>query len=161
MRDSGTRRTTVRRTIGRTWTLAVGFGFALGVAACSSDATSPGDPAAPTPIGAYSITTVNGRALPVAMFNEGSYLNEITGGTISLASDGKYIVVTVFRETVPKNVSTYRDSTFGTWTQTGAQINLKNAQDTTANSQGMWVDKQLTFALTDGSTTTTYVYNKK
>lgn len=154
-------RTTVHETIGRAWTLAVGLALVVTTACGSDSATGPGganDP--PTPLGAYSITTVNGKALPVAVFNEPSYLYEVMSGTMSLTADGKYVAVTSFRQTVPNNVSIYKDSTFGTWTRTGAQISLKNAQDTTANSQAVWVDKQLTFAMTDGSVTLTYVYNK-
>ena len=151
----------VGRTIGRAWTLALGLVLAAVVTACGSDGTTGPGGGAPTPVGSYSITTVNGKALPVALFNDPSYTYEVTNGSIALTSDGKYTVVTNFRQTIPGNVSLFSDSTFGTWVQAGSQINFKNAQDTTAKDQATWAGTQLTFSLTDGSVTTTYVYTKK
>lgn len=150
------------KTIGRAWTLAIGLGLAAVLTACGSDGgtTGPGG-GAPTPIGAYNITTVNGKALPVALFDVPAYRYEVTGGSIALTSDGKYTVVTNFRQTIPGDVSLFTDSTFGTWVQSGAQINFKNAQDTTAKDQAMWAGTQLTFSLTADNVTTTYVYTKK
>jgi hypothetical protein len=153
------------KTIGRARTLAIGVGLATLVAACGGDSPGgPGEPTGPsnsTPIGAYSITTVNGKALPVAVFNEPSYKYEVTGGSLTLTSDRKYTVVTSFRQTIPGNVSMFTDSTFGTWSQSGAQINLVNGEDADAKDQGTWAGMQLTFALTDGKSTTTYVYTKR
>lgn len=150
------------KTIGRARTLAIGVGLAVLAAACGGDSSGgPSEPTGPTPIGAYSITTVNGKTLPVAVFNEPSYKYEVTAGSISLTSDGKYTVVTNFRQTIPGNVSMFTDSTFGTWSQSGPQINLVNAQDTSMRDQGTWAGSQLTFALSDGKVTTTYVYTKK
>ena len=153
------------KTIGRARTLAIGVGFAALVAACGGDSPSgPGEPTGPsnsTPVGAYSITTVNGKTLPVAVFDEPSYKYEVTGGSLTLTSDRKYTVVTSFRQTIPGNVSTFVDSTFGTWSQAGPQITLVNGQDTDAKDQGTWAGLQLTFALSDGKTTTTYVYTKR
>jgi len=134
------------------------LGAAVVVAACGSDSTGPGEPGV---VGSYSITTVNGKTLPVALFNEATYKYEVTNGSISLTGDGKYTVVTNFRQTIPGNISLFTDSTFGTWSQSGSVINFKNAQDTTAKDQATWVGTQLTFALTDGKVTTTYVYTKR
>lgn len=138
--------------------LATAFAVAL-VTACGGDSTGPGG--ANSPVGTYSITTVNGKPLPVAVIDVPLYKVEVSGGTLSLTGDGKYTVVTSTVETIPMNVSRYSDSTFGTWSQSGAQIMLKNAQDTTAKSEATWAGAQLTFALSDGKTTTTYVYTKK
>lgn len=153
------------KTIGRARTLVIGFGLTMLIAACGSDSSGgPGGTTGPsntTPVGSYTITTVNGKALPVAVFNEPSYKYEVTAGSIALTSDGKYTVITNFRQTIPGNVSMFIDSTFGTWSQTGPQINLVNAQDTTAKDQATWAGLQLTFALSDGKATTTYVYTKK
>ena len=47
--------------------LVLGFGLTIAIAACGADSGGPVDPTSPdTPVGNYSITTVNGKALPVA-----------------------------------------------------------------------------------------------
>jgi hypothetical protein len=131
--------------------------------ACGSDSgpTTPGGQPIDSPVGSYNITTVNAKALPVALFSDPLYTYEVTSGSIALTNDGKYTVVTNFRQTIPGNVALITDSTYGTWSQSGAQINLRNSQDTTAKDQATWAGTQLTFALSDGKTTTTYVYTKK
>jgi hypothetical protein len=142
--------------------LVLGASIVVAVA-CGSDAgpTTPGGQTTNSPIGSYNITTVNSKALPVAIFTDPLYTYEVTSGSIALTNDGKYTVVTNFRQTIPGNVSLIVDSTYGTWSQSGATINLRNAQDTSAKDQGTWAGTQLTFALTDGKVTTTYVYTKK
>ena len=132
------------------------------LAACGSDSsTGPSGPAVPTtPIGSYTITTVNGKGLPVALFAEGSYTYEVTNGSLALANDGKYKVVTTFRQTLPGSVSTFVDSTGGTWVQTGSNIQLTNGQDGTLDN-ATWDKGILTFVEVDAKVTTTYVYGLK
>lgn len=126
--------------------------------ACGSD--SPAGPVVPTsPIGSYTITTVNGKAPPVALFADGSYTYEITNGTLALKSDGKYSVVTTFRQTLPGSIETFVDSTGGTWVQTGATIQMTNDQG--SPDSGTWDKGILTFVEVDAKTTTTYVYGLK
>jgi hypothetical protein len=143
--------------------LAIGFGLTVAIAACSSD-KGPVDPTSPdTPVGNYSISTVNGKALPVALFDvqlPSPYKWEVMSGALNLTSDGKYTVVTRSRQTIVDNVSIFVDSTFGTWARSGNQINLKNGEDTTAKFTGTWAGLQLTFAMTEDNVTTTYVYKK-
>jgi hypothetical protein len=161
MKESESRHITPRWTIGRARTLArVSILASLAwAAACGSDSgTGPNTPA--TPVGSYSITTVNGKSLPVALFAEVGYTYEVTTGTLALTVDGKYSVVTTFRQTIPGNVSTFVDSTGGTWVLAGTSINLTNGQDGSTD-QATWANSQLTFAETDGKVTTTYVYAKK
>jgi hypothetical protein len=162
MRETRSHENGIGWTMGRARTLVLAASIVV-AAACGSDSgpTTPDGQSTNTPIGSYTITTVNSKALPVALFSEPLYTYEVTAGSIALTNDGKYTVVTKFRQTVPGDVSAISDSTFGTWSQNGAQINLRNAQDTSATSQGTWAGAQLTFALTDGKTTTTYVYTKK
>ena len=143
--------------------LAIGFGLTLAIAACGSDST-PVDPTSPdTPIGIYSIMTVNGKTLPAALIDvqmPAPYKFEVMSGAMNLGADGKYSVVTRFRETITDNTSIYVDSTFGTWTRSGNQINLKNSEDPNAVSTGTWAGLQLTFVLVDTVVATTYVYKK-
>jgi hypothetical protein len=139
--------------------LTLALAALIGVGACGSDSTS--GPAVPTtPIGSYTITTVNGKGLPVALFADASYTYEVTNGTLALTSDGKYSVVTTFRQTLPGNVSMFVDSTGGTWVQTGANIQLKNGQDGTLDT-ATWDKGILTFVEVDAKVTTTYIYTQK
>lgn len=129
--------------------------------ACGSSSDSPTGPAVPTtPVGSYTITTVNGKALPVALFADASYTYEVTQGKLSLGSDGKYSVVTTFRQTLPGSVETFVDSTGGTWLQTGNAIAMTNSQDGSLDN-ATWDKGILTFVEVDGKATTTYIYGLK
>lgn len=168
MKESRTEYATSRWTIGRA--------FALGrillcasvawIAACGSDSTTTptgggSNPPPPTsPVGNYSISTVNGKNLPVAIYSEVNYTYEVTTGNIGLTNDGKYSLVTTYRQTIPGNVETFVDSTGGTWTLTGTTISLKDGQDG-STGQITWATTQLMFAITDGKVTNTFVYNRK
>ena len=140
--------------------ILLAFAALVAAAACGSD--SPAGPAVPTnPVGSYAISTVNGKAPPVALFTEGTFSYEITNGTLTLTSDGKYSVATTFRQTLPGSVSTFIDSTRGTWVQTGAVVKMTNGQDGSLDS-ATWSNKgQLTFVEVDAKVTTTYVYGLK
>src|SRR4051812_13311709 len=87
------------------------------------------NPVPSTPSGPYTLTTADGKGLPVAVFAEGSYTYEVTNGSLALANDGKYKVVTTVRQTLPGSVSTFVDSTGGTWVKPGTSIQLTNGQD--------------------------------
>ncbi len=142
----------------------------LGVACGSDTSTPPTSPTTPTTpttpataAGSYSISTVNGGALPVALAvdTSGLYKYEITGGTIALTSDGKYSVVTNYRQTIPGSVELFVDSTGGAWTQTGTAISFTNAQDGSTDN-AVWSNTGLlTFNESSGTTTTTFVYGLK
>jgi hypothetical protein len=135
-----------------------GFVGLVASAACSGDGST--QPSGPTPSGNYAITTVNGHALPVAVAQDGNYMNEVTGGTLALTADGKFSIVTKYRQTIPGNVSDFVDSTGGTWTQSGATVTLTNTADGTTDT-GTWASTQLTFVETVNKITTTSVYTKK
>src|SRR5262245_31368792 len=161
MRESQTKQNNAGWTISRARKLAIGFGLALVIAACGSDTSTPVDPTSPdTPVGSYSIMTVNGKTLPAAVIDTVNYKFEILSGALKLTADGKYIEVTRFRETIPDNTSSFVDSTFGTWTRSGTQINLKNGEDPNATSTGTWAGLQMTFVLADTVVALTYVYKK-
>lgn len=135
------------------------------IAACGSDGTTTpggsGNPPPPTsPVGNYAISTVNGKNLPVALFADAGYTYEVTTGSIGLTTDGKYSLVTTYRQTIPGNVEMFVDSTGGTWTLTGTTISLKDGQDG-STGQITWATNQLSFAIVDGKVTTTFVYTKK
>jgi len=131
---------------------------AAAVVACGGDATGPDAPSGAS--GSYAISTINAKALPVALFADGSFTYEVTAGTLTLTSDSKYSVVTTFRQTVPGNVSTFVDSTGGTWSLAGTTVTFVNSQDASTD-KAEWVSGKLTFTVTDGPATNTYVYVKK
>jgi len=140
--------------------LAIGFGLTLAIAACGSD-NSPVDPTSPdTPVGSYSISTVNGKALPSAIYDVPNFKYEVMSGTLQLTADGKFFSAVRYRQTIPDNVSNFLDTTFGTWVRSGDQINLTNGQDPNEKVSGTWAGLQMTFIATDSVGTTTTVYHK-
>lgn len=163
MREARAQQSTTRWTIRRARSLAqitglIGLAIA---AACSSDVTSPTKPNAPTPNGNYTISTVNGKALPVALAQDASYMYEVTAGMLALTSDGKFSIMTTYRQTIPGNVSTFVDSTGGTWSISGTTVTLTNSADGTTDT-ATWATTQLTFVVTNANkVTTTSVYTKK
>ena len=161
MRESQTMHNNAGRTIGRARKLAIGFGLVIAIAACASDGGGPVDPTSPdTPVGSYVISTVNGKTLPSAIYDVTNFKYEVMSGTLQLTADGKFFSAVRYRQTIPDNVSNFLDSTFGTWTRSGDQINLTNGQDPTEKVTGTWAGMQMTFVATDSGVTTTTVYHK-
>ncbi len=131
------------------------------VTACGGDSsTGPGVPK--SPVGNYTVATVNGKALPFTIFSDTGFKYEETAGTLALTSDGKYSFVTTFRQTVESDVEVFVDSTFGRWTQSGASLSFVDALDSTSTATATWAAPQLTFTLSDsGATSITIVYALK
>ncbi len=166
MRESGAKYATSWWTIGRTSALArVTLCAALvWIAACGSDSTTNpgggGNPGPNSPVGNYSISTVNGKNLPVALYADGNYTYEVTTGTLGLTSDGKYSLISTYRQTMPGDVEIFVDSTGGTWALAGTTISLTDGADG-STGQITWASNQLMFAIVDGKVTNTFVYTKK
>jgi hypothetical protein len=158
MKEAKQRNPLFRWTNGRLRSLAFVAMFAA-AGACGGDSPS-GPTAAKTPDGSYTISTVNGKGLPVAIFSDTNYTYEVTSGTVALTTDGKYSIVTKFRQTIPGNVSTFVDSTGGTWLLSGTSITFTNADDKSTDTAA-WANGQLTFRETDGKNTNTYVYARQ
>jgi hypothetical protein len=143
----------------RSLAFVAAFTALMAAAACGGD--SPSAPATPKkPDGSYNIATVNGHALPVAIFADTNYTYEVMSGSLVLTTDGKYSIMTKFRQTVPGNVSIFPDSTGGTWVLSGTSITFTNSDDKSTDT-ATWANNQLTFTETDGKATTTYVYSRK
>jgi hypothetical protein len=132
------------------------------VAACGSDSTSPVTPTPPaTPNGNYAMATVNGQPLPFATAHDSLYTYEVTNGSLSLANDGTFSVITTWRQTIPGNVEIFVDSNGGNWTKSGSTITLNYSFAQPADT-ATWAGSQLTFVVTNTSkVTTTTVYMKK
>jgi hypothetical protein len=106
------------------------------------------------------MTTVNGQALPFATAHDANYTYEVTAGSLALTSDGKFSVVTTWRQTIPGNVSIFVDSTGGTWAQAGSYVKLAYSDGSPTDS-ATWAGTQLTFVVTANNVTTTTIYTKK
>jgi hypothetical protein len=132
----------------------------LGAAACKGDGpTGPSVPA--TPEGSYSLSTVDAKALPYMMYSDTGYTLEVMSGTLTISAGGKWVAKAVTRETVDGFVSTYSDSTFGTWTQVqgAARATLTNAE-TNVQSSVTWTASDLTVDDVDGTVTRKVVYRR-
>ena len=158
MRDSRARHPVRDWTIGRARTL-VALAAIAGVVACG-DSTGPNTQTSPA--GNYTIATVNGKAIPAAIFSDtGGYMLEITSGRLSLTGDGKYSSVMGFRQTLPGNVSSYTDSTGGTWLQSGGAVQFTETS-TGMTASATWASGQLTFVdSTSGPSRISLVYALK
>lgn len=166
MRETRAAYGTSHLTIGRAHSLAralsrvvwVGSAVALvAAAACGGDSPSGPGSGDQSPVGSYTIATVNAKPLPFAMFSDTNYLYEVTSGSLALTADGKYQSVMHFRQTIPGDVSLFVDSTAGSWVASGATITLTDGADSTVDSATFGAGK-LTFTESNGVATNVYVY---
>jgi hypothetical protein len=142
----------------------------LTLAGCSGSdkMTGPSEPPAPaTPAGAYMLATVDAKGLPWTMYAATGYTLEIQSATLNVTADGKWVSKSVTRETVDGFVSIYTDSTFGTWTVTGAVASnaaTKSAMftnaETSQTSSITWTATGLTVQQLDGATTHAFAYTR-
>lgn len=141
--------------IGFPWKTLVAIGM-LWLGACSGEsATGPSTPVPPaTPDGSFTLSMIDSRALPYSMFADTGYTLEVTGGTLSLTPDRKWVSRMTTRETVAGNVSTYSDSTFGTWSMSpGATTASLLNTETNVISNATWTVTDLTVTdVTNGVT---------
>jgi hypothetical protein len=131
------------------------------VVACGSDSAT-GPTSDNSPLGAYALSSISGKAAPVTMYSDTNYLLVISAGTLDVKSDGSFLAVTTTRETVLNHLSTYVDSVRGTWangTGSGAIV-LTNTDDKTV-SNASWGGGKLTLVQGTGADTMTVVYSKK
>lgn len=131
------------------------------LAACSSDATGPAskepgpnDPAA----GAFTLNTVNARALPYTLFNDSGFVLEITLSTVALQTNGQFVLAVTTRETVAGFPSSFADTTLGTWTQEAGEVEMiaTNGQSTVA----AWDGVRLSFPMDSDAGVLAMVFRK-
>jgi len=148
MKKVGQRDASLRLTIGGARTLAVAL-VATILAACGSDAPS-GPSTATSPEGNYTISTINGKALPAAIFSDtGGFKIEVMTGTLAVQTGGKYSVVTNYRQTIAGIVSNYVDSSGGNWTLSGTNVSFTDGADG-SQTHATWSNAgTLTIATTD------------
>lgn len=118
------------------------------------DATGP-----KSPVGAYGLSTVNGKPLPANMFADSGFTVDVTAGSLAVQDDGKFVVGVTSRWVVDGNSSEYVTADTGTWTQNGDRIVLTYVDSTTHT--GTWDGRRVTLADTVGADVTTLVFAKR
>lgn len=150
-----------RWTIGlvRSSKLAAGVAAISLIAACGGDSTTGPSSNSSSPVGSYTMSTVNGKTVPTSIFADGSYTFDVTGGTAKLTSDGKFLTVWNTRQTLPGSVENFVDTVAGTWTQSGSAIQLLSSDGSSATAT---YDKStLTLTSTDQGISLTVVFGNK
>jgi hypothetical protein len=126
---------------------------AIALAACTG--TEP-----ETPIGDYTLSQVDGKSVPVALFAEPEYQVTVRAGTLALSADGKYVAAVTTDETVDGFKSTYVDSTSGTWAESAGTLVFTDALDKTEQT-ATFASPQLTMTMPSVMGTSTLVFAKK
>lgn len=136
-----------------------------GTAGCSKSEGTTGPVVIPppaTPVGTYTLSTIDAKIMPYTMYTDpAGYTLEIASGTLSVTAAGKWVSKIVSKETVLGNVSTYSDSTFGTWTlSTGTAAGVFLNTETGVNSTVAWTAADITVNDVDGAVTHKVLYKK-
>lgn len=114
-----------------------------------------------TPVGTYTISTIDAKALPWTMYADTGYTLEVQSGTLSITADAKWVAKTTTRETVAGFVSIYNDSTFGTWaTSGGGKTAVLTNVESGSTSSVTWTTTAATVVQLDGATSHTIIYTK-
>lgn len=140
------------------WMTLVVCGTLLQACAGGDGPSGPGGVPA-TPAGEYTLSTVDARALPFTWYSEPDYSLEVMSGTISIKSNGTWVSRIATRETVAGFVSTYNDSTFGTWTAANGAATLINAESS-VRSSATWTATDVTVNDVDGAVTRKVLYRR-
>jgi hypothetical protein len=115
-----------------------------------------------TPDGTYALRTVNGQTLPATLYGAPGSAYEVAAvsGRVDLGAGGRYDAVFTVRETVDSFVSTYVDSTGGSWREESpGVVALVSGVDTT---RARWRGGELTFEQDDGTgRINTFLYERR
>ena len=100
-------------------TAAITLALALLVGCDNDESNAPKNLA-----GTYTLSTVGGASLPAVIFSEANYTLEVTGGGVTLNSNGTFSDSYAFRENDAGSITTATVPCSGNWTQTGNTITL-------------------------------------
>lgn len=135
-----------------------------GMAGCSKGEGTTGVTVTPppaTPVGTYTLSSVDSKSLPYMMYSDTGYTLELSSGTLSITTGGRWTSKVVSKETVAGNVSTYSDSTFGTWALgTAVTTAVFTNAESGATSAVTWTAKDVTVNDVDGAVTHKVLYKK-
>lgn len=139
--------------------LVAGIAAIALITACGSDSATGPSSTSSSPVGSYTISTVNGKAVPTSLYADGSISYDVTSGTINLTSDGKFLAVTNTRQTLPGSIENFVDSMGGTWTQSGSSVQMSLDDGTTASAT--WDKTSFTLTGSDEGIAVVVVYGNK
>ena len=94
---------------------------ALVVLAACTDSTGPN-----SHIGSYTLLRINGQSLPQVIDQDASSTLEVTGGVVTLDSDGTFTDRIDFRFTTATSVETDSDIATGFYTITGDNVTFES-----------------------------------
>jgi hypothetical protein len=134
--------------------LTVFLAAAAIIAAACDSLTEP-----TTPIGSYTLSTVNGEDIPATMYAEGMYKLEVVGGTMELDTDSNYIATVTSEETVDAIVSEYVDSLRGRWSVDESGTMQFTFPEDNSIFTGSWQGRRITLLVT-GDVSVSLVYEK-
>lgn len=121
--------------------------------ACGGDSAT-----APTsPVGAYQLSTVQGKPLPFRLYADTNYSFDIAKGTLSLASDGNFTATFLSEERVEGHLSVYTDTTTGGWVLSGSSITFTASDN--SKTKGTWSGRTISLVDSTGVSPVTYVYS--
>jgi hypothetical protein len=132
--------------------------FALTTIAAAVACDSVTEPT--TPIGEYSLLSVDGDNVPSTMFEDATYKLEVVRGTLEVDVDSSYIATIVSKETVDAVVSEYVDSLRGTWSQDESGTMQFTFPEDNTTFTGSWQGRKITILITSGLASTSLVYQK-
>ena len=102
-------------------------GIAFSLVACGHDSVGPSATPSTVP-GTYSISTADGQALPVTLLDLGAYQAKLASGTLSLSSDGTYVLEFGIRIEDSGNIRNASNSDGGLWNVNHEAITLASTQ---------------------------------
>ena len=143
----------------RPWAIVAVVAITL-TAACKGDGVT-GPVAPPTPAGTYTLNNIDAKVLPYTMYSDTGYMLQVQSGTMSITANGKWVAKTTTLETVVGNVSTYSDSTFGTWSvAAGSKLAVLINSETSVTSNATWTATDVTVNDVDGATVRKITYRR-
>lgn len=129
--------------------------LAAAAAACG-DSTGPS-----TPIGAFTLESVDGRPMPVVLATSANYRLELREGGLTLTEAGTFTGAFVTRQTVDNFNEDYVDSTAGTWQKTATGAYVLFATGATAGDTLVWAGGKLTLTDRQSSPPVVYVFRRR
>ncbi len=130
----------------RRLTFAVIAGSAAIVGGCSGGDKLTGPDA--SYLGAYTLESVNGKAVPAVILQTPTEKEEVTSGKLSLNSDGTYRATFNIRVTIGATVDNATSSSVGVWTQANNAFSLRDTSDESTMS-GAYANGRLTLLEAD------------
>ncbi len=124
----------------------------IAIACGGESATAP-----TSPVGAYQLSTIQGKPLPFRLYSDTNYSFDIAKGTLSLGSDGNFTAAFLSEERVEGHLSVYADTSTGAWALSGTSITFTASDN--SKTKGIWSGRTISLVDSTGVTPVTYVYS--